>query len=63
MNSEEIFLIILQESTTTLVFVNSCLNPLIYCWKLRHIRRTIRMTLRNVFFRGTAVHAAVETGS
>ncbi|XP_067055281.1 histamine H2 receptor-like [Acropora muricata] len=50
MKSEEIFLIILQESTTTLVFVNSCLNPLIYCWKLRHIRRTIRMTLRNVFF-------------
>ena len=63
MKSEEIFLIILQESTTTLVFVNSCLNPLIYCWKLRHIRRTIRMTLRNVFFRGTVVHAAVETGS
>ncbi|XP_029181207.2 histamine H2 receptor-like [Acropora millepora] len=63
MKSEEIFLIILQESTTTLVFVNSCLNPLIYCWKLRHIRRTIRMTLRNVFFRGTVVHAAVGTGS
>ena len=63
MKSEEIFLILLQESTTTLVFVNSCLNPLIYCWKLRHIRRTIRMTLRNVFFRGTVVHAAVETES
>ncbi|XP_067054373.1 adenosine receptor A3-like [Acropora muricata] len=61
--SEEIFLMILQQSTTTLVFVNSCLNPLIYCWKLRHIRRTIRMTLRNVFFRGTVVHAAVETES
>ena len=29
--SEEIFLIILQESKTTLVFVNSCLNLLIYC--------------------------------
>ena len=63
MKSEEIFLIILQESTTTLVFVNSCLNPVIYCWKLRHIRRSIRMTLRNVFFRGTVVHAAVGTGS
>ena len=53
MKSEETFLIILQVPTTTLVFVNSCLNPLIYCWKLRHIRRTIRMTLRNVFFSGT----------
>ena len=49
MKSEEIFLIILEESTTTLMFVNSCLNPLIYCWKLRHIRRTIKMTLRNVY--------------
>ena len=49
MKSEEICLIILQESTTALVFVNSCLNPLIYCWpKLRHIRCTIKMTMRNV---------------
>ena len=60
MTSEEIFFIIWQESTTTLVFANSCLNPLIYCWKLRHIRRTIRMTLRNVFVRGTVVEAAVH---
>ena len=50
MTSEEIFLIILQESTTTLVFVNSCLNPLIYCWKLRHIGRTIRIDDTAKFF-------------
>ena len=41
--------------TLTLMFVNSCLNPLIYCWKLRHIRRTITMILRNIFVRGTVV--------
>ena len=63
MKSEEIFLIILHESTTTLVFVNSCLNPVIYCWKLRHIRRTIRMILPNIFVRGTGIQAGVEIES
>ena len=47
----------------TLVFVNSCLNPLIYRWKLRHIRRTIRMILRNIFVRVTVVQAAGEVES
>ena len=54
---------ILQQSTAALVYVNSCLNPLIYCWKLRHIRCTIKMTLQNVFIRRTVVQAAVEIGS
>ena len=63
MKSEEIFLIILHESTTTLVFVNSCLNPVIYCWKLRHIRRNIRMILRNIFIRGTGMQAGAEIES
>lgn len=31
----------------TLVFLNSSLNPIIYCWKMRHIRRAIIDTLRN----------------
>ena len=57
--SEEILL----PYTITLMFVNSSLNPLIYCWKLRHIRRTIRMILRNVFVRVTVVQAAVEIES
>ncbi|XP_068680668.1 alpha-2B adrenergic receptor-like [Montipora foliosa] len=39
----------LHKTSITLVFVNSCLNPLIYCWKLRHIRRSIRMIPRNIF--------------
>ena len=54
---------ILYDYTLTLVFVNSCLNPLIYCWKLRHIRRTIRMILRNIFVRATVVQAAGEVES
>ena len=47
-SEERIFKIFLLY-TITLLFVNSSLNPLIYCWKLKHIRRTIRMILRNVF--------------
>ena len=54
---------IFHKYTMTLMLVNSCLNPLIYCWKLRHIRRTIRMILRTIFVRGTVVQAAGEVES
>ena len=30
----------------TLMFVNSSLNPFIYCWKMKHIRRAIVSTLQ-----------------
>ena len=33
----------------TLILLNSSLNPVVYCWKMRHIRRAIVDTLRNVF--------------
>ncbi|XP_078361298.1 histamine H2 receptor-like [Oculina patagonica] len=33
----------------TLVFVNSSLNPVIYCLKMRHIRHAIIDILRNIF--------------
>ena len=29
--------------------MNSTLNPLIYCWKMKHIQHTIVGTLRNIF--------------
>ena len=32
----------------TLVFLNSSLNPVIYCWKMRHIRQSIMHILRNM---------------
>ena len=35
--------------TLTLLFVNSTLNPLIYCWKMKRILHTIVGTLRNLF--------------
>ena len=35
--------------TVTLSFLNSTLNPLIYCWKMKRIQHTIVGTLRNLF--------------
>ena len=35
-------------SSFTLVFLNSSLNPVIYCWKMRHIRHPVMNMLRNM---------------
>lgn len=40
---------ILQDYTVTLVFLSSSLNPLIYCWKMRPIRRNVIASLRDTF--------------
>ena len=32
----------------TLVFLNSSLNPVIYCWKMKHIRRAVIKMLKNM---------------
>ena len=32
-----------------LVFLNSSLNPLIYCWKMKHLRQTVKNILVNIF--------------
>ena len=39
----------LRYFTLTLLYLNSSLNPLIYCWKMRHIRQTVMDILRNIF--------------
>ena len=48
-NSETPLLSHLLYFTLTLVYLNSSLNPLIYCWKMRHIRHTVMDILRNIF--------------
>ena len=30
----------------TVVFINSLLDPLVYCWRIREIRRAVKNTLR-----------------
>ena len=39
----------LQFYTVTLLFLNSTINPLIYCWKMKRIQHTIVGALRNLF--------------
>ena len=39
----------LQLYSQTLVYLNSSLNPLVYCWKMKHIRHTIMGILRSAF--------------
>ena len=34
--------------SSAFVFLNSSLNPVIYCWKIRHIRRAVMNILRNM---------------
>ena len=51
----------------TLVFLNSSLNPLVYCWKMRDIRRAIMNTLRSIFFKpqgnGTTLNNDEDQGN
>ena len=44
-------------SSLTLIFLNSSFNPVIYCWKMRHIRHVVMDILRNIsWFRNGASH-------
>ena len=40
---------VVKSYTVTLLLLNSSLNPLIYCWKMRDIRQTILNMMQNVF--------------
>ena len=43
--------------SVTLLYLNSSLNPVIYCWKMRHIRHAIMDILRNMsWHRNQASH-------
>ena len=37
-----------RQFTITVVFVNSSLNPLLYCWKIREVRQAVKETLRGL---------------
>ena len=41
--------VVIQLYTLTLVSLNSSLNPLIFCWKMKHIRHTVMNILRNIY--------------
>ena len=35
--------------TTSVMFVNSSINPIVFCWRIREFRAAVRKTLRDVF--------------
>ena len=37
-----------RQFTITVVFLNSSLNPLLYCWKIREVRQAVKETLRGL---------------
>ena len=42
-----------RQFTLTLVYLNSSLNPLLYCWKIREVKRAVKATIRQLLFLST----------
>lgn len=40
---------LLLNITTTVIFLNSSLNPLVYCWRIREVRTAVGKTLKQLF--------------
>ena len=36
-------------ATETLVFLNSSLNPILYCWKITEVKQAVKGTIRQLF--------------
>ena len=52
----------LHISFTTIAFLNSSLNPVIYCWKMRHIRHAVMNILRKMFRRWSSASQETPAG-
>ena len=42
-----------RQFALTLVYLNSSLNPLLYCWKIREVKRAVKATIRQLLFLST----------
>ena len=42
-----------RELAASMVLLNSSLNPLLYCWKIREVRQAVKETLRQLFCRSS----------
>lgn len=54
-------MIIFYYFSWTLLFLNSSLNPLVYCWKMRNIRRAVMNILRGIFSRPQVSNATLNS--
>ena len=62
-HGETPLLLLLSEFGYTFVYLNSSLNPLIYCWKMRNIRQTVKNILKSIFPCGTWIEAIFQNNS
>lgn len=51
---------IAYDYTTTVVFINSCLNPFVYCWRIKEIRHAVKNTLRRITVKIISRRSAVK---
>jgi len=42
-------LMLVRQFTMTLVYLNSSLNPILYCWKIKEVRLGVKDTIRHLF--------------
>ena len=52
-HGETPLLSLLMQFSCTFVYLNSSLNPLIYCWKMRNVRQAVKNILQSIFPCGT----------
>ena len=43
---DSISIVIAEGVTTSMMYHNSTINPLIYCWSMREVRQTVKSTIR-----------------
>ena len=43
------FLDVMWESTASLACLNSSLNPILYCWKIKEVKQEVKNTIRQLF--------------
>lgn len=46
---------IANEFALTLLYANSSLNPILYCWKIREVRQAVKDTIRQLFCQSTLI--------
>ena len=44
---------LVRRFTVSLLYLNSSLNPFLYCWKIRELRQAVKKTLRQLFCRSS----------
>ena len=42
------FIVVAEGITTSLVYLNSSLNPFIYCWRIREVRQAVKSTINRL---------------